>query len=382
MSWLIALLPTAFNLYFNKRLFTKTPFDIAIVVLTTGMIYGFIHSSARGMAVSALNTYFAGLLFYYTLVGNRQARRTYWLILAACFFLVLLSLAVLVFSGNQGKVFSFNSWIYRLGEKIHLFTGVVMHPNVLGALSALCLPILLAVALFQQKFIMRILSGIGAILIGVLLFLSASGGSWIAALIGVFIVLLVRGFETPMRVVLGLCFTALVSAPLWFKAPWIGQILPYQDLLAREDFWRATLGALGQHPIAGLGLGAWWSVVQTNITSGGPHNTYLQLYSDCGIVGMVALVAVIATGLSLSARLLRGFKDGPYFGLSAGLIGGCATVGALGFIENIFVVLTPVGNTNVCFTVPLIWILLALMTIVPTATISKNAQKPHDSKQE
>jgi O-antigen ligase len=112
-----------------------------------------------------------------------------------------------------------------------------------------------------------------------------------------------------------------------------------------------------KHPITGLGLCGWWSTIQRNYSDfspGGPHSTFVQLYSDCGILGLIALGVAVYAGIILCRKNWHARGGNPNYGLFIGLVAGCIVMVALAFIENIFVVLIPLGDKNVCFTVPLI----------------------------
>jgi O-antigen ligase len=363
ISWIVALLPSLLGIYLNKRVFSRTPFDVPFLILTAGMLLGFVISSERVLATSAINTYLASLLFYYSLTSNRHAKRSYWITFAAFILMVFLSLSLIVFSGSQGKQVIFNVWIYSLAAKIHFMNAMGIHSNVLGVIFAIALPVLSAMAVFSQKLCVKIATGIVAVSCGVLLILSASGGGWIAAAIGLFVVLIARSLRTLIGALLSLGIVVGITSPLWYETSWIGSVLPYQNLLARMDFWRATVTVLREHPISGLGLGAWWSTAQTSISPGGPHSTYLQLYSDCGILGPIALIAAMIVGIILFQKIYNSRKDNSNYGLGIGLIAACVTAAALAFIDNIFVVLVPIDRNNICFTVPLIVIILASLVI-------------------
>jgi hypothetical protein len=61
----------------------------------------------------------------------------------------------------------------------------------------------------------------------------------------------------------------------------------------------------------------------------------------------------------LALKTLRADKTNPYFGFSLGFLAGCIAAFACAAIENIFVNLVPIGGQPICFTVPLLWLLLA-----------------------
>ena len=355
VSWLVVLLPLSFRIYLKERLLPVTRFDLSILVLTAGMILGFIVRPSA-YAVTALNTYFAGLLLYYGLVANSRAAKSYWVALGAFLFLVFVSLAVMVFASGVGKQVSFNMWAYKLGHNLHFLNRMNMNSNVPGFVFAVSLPVFLAIAIFPQKLVFRLFAGTAAIISAVFLALSASGGAWISAMFGLLIVILVRGVKVWVPVLGSFAIILLATVGYWI-------VFHYQNIIERETYWRATVTALAKHPIFGLGLGAWWTTVQTDITPGGPHSTYLQLYSDCGVLGLIALLLMFVALIILVLKILRYRRDSLYFGLGIGLLAGIVVMGGDAFIDNTFVVLTPVGKGFICFTAPFIWVALALFTI-------------------
>lgn len=86
VSWIIALSPLPIRYFRTGKIIHRTPLDIPIIILTAGMLIGFALSPDPGLASSALNTYFACVLFYYGIISSAQAPRIYW----AGFFLSLL----------------------------------------------------------------------------------------------------------------------------------------------------------------------------------------------------------------------------------------------------------------------------------------------------
>ena len=359
LSWLIALVPIPVRYFHTRRVFYRTPFDIPIIILTAGMLLGFFLSPSHELALSALNTYFACILFYYGITSNAKANRSYWIVFFWFIFTVFLLLSIFVFIGGEGKYVSFNIWLYDLASKAEFFQGISLHSNVLGCISAVSIPILVAVSLFPQRRWLRFSAATFALLFTAILVLSASGGGWIATLLAVIVVLSVRGKKTLLIVTAAIIIFMGATVHFWYKADWLAEVLPFQNLLARMDFWRATVSALSDHPFTGLGLGGWWSSVEIFRAAGGPHSSYLQLYSDCGLIGLIALITAIFAGIKLAIKTLLADKANPYFGLALGFLAGCIAASACAVIENIFVSFVPVGERILCFSVPLVWLLLA-----------------------
>ena len=68
-------------------------------------------------------------------------------------------------------------------------------------------------------------------------------------------------------------------------------------------------------------------------------------------------------GIILCRKNWHAGRDSRNYRMFIGIVAGCMAALALAFIENILVVLTPLGAKNVCFTLPLLGLLLALLVI-------------------
>lgn len=68
---------------------------------------------------------------------------------------------------------------------------------------------------------------------------------------------------------------------------------------ARYDFWRAGLAMWTDHPVAGIGIGrfrsyllAYWQSYRP-IIAWTPHNTYVQVLSETGIIGFIIFIILL-----------------------------------------------------------------------------------------
>lgn len=98
----------------------------------------------------------------------------------------------------------------------------------------------------------------------------------------------------------------------------------------RAAIWRATWEMFAAHPLAGVGLGAYWTAVPSfHAGSGGlvpqqAHNDYLELLASAGVVGAALLVAfVVMFARRAGARLREGsdFARSCALGALTGLVG-------------------------------------------------------------
>jgi len=99
-------------------------------------------------------------------------------------------------------------------------------------------------------------------------------------------------------------------------------------LTGRTEIWAAVIQSMQSHFLFGGGFGSGWEIVKdrvtvmTGVTVGHAHNGYLDLLTDLGIVGLLVVLVLPLTVLSLSIRNL--------FSPDAGIIA------ALGFSYVVF----------------------------------------------
>jgi O-antigen ligase len=330
------------------------------------ILLGFLLSPDFQLGSSALHTYLACVLLYYGIVNNGRARLGYWVSIAAFIALVLFFLSLWVFEGGVEKILVFNRWAYELASSLPWSLTTTPSINVLGGAFAVVIPGLTAIALFQQKIWLKWSAGILAtIFLGILL-LSASGGGWIATIAATFIVLFWWSTKVFWRTSLVLGTAIGATLPIWYNANWVGVVFPLQNLFDRIDRWQATVTALQDNPLGGLGIGGWWSEVAEVSgfgMAGGPHNAYLQLYSDTGILGIMACVIGLIIGGKLAWQVLRANRDSNYYGITVGIVAGLIAGGIYALIDDNLNVLFPFKNEYLYFTVPLLWLWAALLVV-------------------
>ncbi len=363
LAWLIAVIPWALSFFVTGRLIWRTPFDIPIIISIFGMVLGFFLSPDKQQSLTVLHSYLACVLLYYGIINNSRAPLGYWVFIAAILSLVLLSLSVLVFQGGIGKYVVFNTWAYELASRLHWSVAIQTHFNVLGGALAVVLPAMVSITLFYQQVWLRVTAGILSLTFSFILALSASGGGWIATIIGVIVVLFFWSTKT-FWISLLVSGTAIgATFPLWHKAEWVGVVFSTDSLLGRIELWQATIAALKDSPLAGLGLGGWVSKVPVENFTISPHNAYVQLYSDTGILGFIALVIAAVVSFRLIWHVLHSYKDNPYYGIVLGITAGIIGGGIYALVDVNTNVMIPVNEGYIFFAVPLLWLWAALLVI-------------------
>lgn len=77
----------------------------------------------------------------------------------------------------------------------------------------------------------------------------------------------------------------------------------------RLPLYASALQAMSEYPLAGLGVGGWSVYYYGRDRIDDPHNLFLQVGAEEGLVGLLALFALLATAFSASRMILRKAGD-------------------------------------------------------------------------
>lgn len=143
------------------------------------------------------------------------------------------------------------------------------------------------------------------------LWLTRSRGAWLAlggaVVVGVPLLLLWPRLKRLWPVLLvGVVLAGGLFAWRLARADVSARVLRNDSVGARLGFWHGTLRVIGKHPLAGVGIGRFQPYyMQEKLPSAHevdlPHNLWLQVWVEMGLVGLVAMVwwAAAAVGLAL-----------------------------------------------------------------------------------
>jgi hypothetical protein len=268
----LACLPLPLRLARSGIRSLRTPFDLPIVLLLTGALIGFCVSDNRVISLGALQCMLAVTLFYYSWVNYPPLANHIKgiIMLFALAFLILRVFYVLDVSLTES-------------QPNFVFGGSGTHHG-LSMYLAIAAAILLGMAAFDRVK-------------GTRLFASA----------------------------LFLIFLAIIVAMTWDS---LTSLVHGVSISGRWPIWEDTASLLSESPLAGLGLGCWaltyWdtTILDSHMVNGitHAHNAYLELYSNTGIVGALALLVALTIGLKLSLDIIRSPRTNPWYGFGIGVI--------------------------------------------------------------
>ncbi|MBT9145554.1 MAG: hypothetical protein DDT42_01426 [candidate division WS2 bacterium] len=374
LSWLIVLVPLLVRYKTTGQLGRKTPFDLPILIFIIGIITGLIVSSNRTISLQAFHTFLASLFVFYSIVSNYKYKKGYWISLGGVIVICFLSVTIYTFTDGGGRVVEFNRWLWDLANsqpdlnlRNYLGHNYVLTINWTGSALAIGLPLLLALALYKGLIYIRIVSAVLFLALFTLHLLNASAVGWISSIFGLTFVLTFwkPWFFSIILVLIGI--GGYFSSFLWHQTTWFSQLFPVGSLIARIDFWNKTINLLKDHPFSGLGLGMWFKLFNSQYNTGviSPHNTYLQLYSDTGLIGFAGLLLGLVIFIKLLRYVLKTDQKPYWFGALMGFYGGFISAIINGLLEvTTSQTLTQSGNPSFTYIyLPYLWVWLGFMVV-------------------
>ncbi|MEE9188788.1 MAG: O-antigen ligase family protein, partial [Anaerolineales bacterium] len=207
-----------------------------------------------------------------------------------------------------------------------------LSPNIAGGLLAILVPIPFALGLFswkkgdRAKAILSLAMGM-VVLIG--LFLTSSRGAWIALLLGMAVWVLLKvsvylsvRIRKPSQLVFILLLLLLLIPVLWVIGTFPGGVVGLADRLpglpsgeSRLDLAVNTTKLIGDYPFTGGGLRSFpglysqYMMVTPYFLFAYSHNFYLDLFLEQGLLGGIAILAVVLGGAWMLIRRARDVRE-------------------------------------------------------------------------
>lgn len=264
-------------------------------------------------------------------------RKTFVQVLATSMFLICLS-------GIGQYVFG-TDFIRGSALKDHhgRVSSTLRAPNDFGAYLVLFGPVFFALLLsssesikefFPKKMknviakqhVKKLLLGL-FIMVLTCLGLTFSRGTWLAMLVALSMVTLVSSPRMFIRFVPIACLVLFGFTYLMMEQR---QHMSWQRLFrsfGRSEYWQEAINMIKDYPLLGVGLNAYSQVGSVyKINWGGyPHNCYLQMAAEIGIVGACCLVSFFVRLITKAVKMIKRMPSSAdrsiVLGLTAGLTG-------------------------------------------------------------
>lgn len=283
LSWFffaIAFLPAFFWFLRSRRKFT--PFVMPLIFSFGGGLWGVLVSDSH-LSVGIFQTLLASILTYFIVVHFPYKRRLLILIYVSMGIIAMLFVVFGLGQESSLSALKGNSYPFvkeLVPEKVPLIT---LPEWFLTPRS----PTLLSHGLILLMLILFLITVC-------LIFFVEKRKKFCLGISGFFLLLLIS-------VLGGNSFLRL------FKA---------KSLFGRAGLWSEIGNKVKDIPLSGLGLGE--LIDKYGIVN--PHNAYLQLWSELGILGIVSAILAFIIFIWLSGRILSSPSKSPWFGFSLGII--------------------------------------------------------------
>ncbi len=187
-------------------------------------------------------------------------------------------------------------------------------PNTLAGYLAMIVPLVL----LHKKKIYFIIT------LSFALLLTKSLGGLLSLFLALLIYFFLQGKFEKRKVVLFLALVVIISSTFIIRST--GQkphLKPAFSTIMRLNYWKDTLKIIKANPLTGVGLGN-FNLPQSRYS----HNSYLQIWAETGILGIVSFLWLI---ISVLKSAVKNIKNSQNKKLLAGLI----TANAIFLIHNL-----------------------------------------------
>jgi putative inorganic carbon (HCO3(-)) transporter len=247
-------------------------------------------------------------------------------VLLACYASSLVPLVV----GGLQQVFGL---YLKESSGLGRITGTFLHPNAFG--------FYLVLLLVMGAAVFRYLEGGARLLVGAVLVLgtvelvwSYSRGSWISVIAGLVVVGVLQARKLLLLLPAGLVVIVLAAPSVVTRLSDLSQAetingTPGNSFLWRISHWSEVLAGARGHEFLGLGPSSSDYLGDEVLP---PHNDFVRMYVETGVLGTVVYIAFIAAALVMALQKLRGVTE-PVLarGVAVGVIA-CTTAFVLGSI--------------------------------------------------
>jgi putative inorganic carbon (hco3(-)) transporter len=201
-------------------------------------------------------------------------------------------------------------WSYAHGQHLvegtrAAWLGTFGDPNDLAYHLATGIAVALGARRLERGFCTRLMwaAGIGLMLIAILFTQSRGGLITTGAVLALYALQSVSRRRETVAILAVVIVAALVApSATWQRA---STTLAYEDdasALGRIDAWNTGKSIFDERPLAGVGLGtfivAWAEYAPGNAgPARAPHNTFVEVLAETGLVGLVLFLTALALGL-------------------------------------------------------------------------------------
>ncbi|MBV8084150.1 MAG: O-antigen ligase family protein [Chloroflexi bacterium] len=258
--------------------------------------------------------------------------------------------------------------VLRIGPPEFLIGGLILRaygtfgqPNPFAGYLNLGLPVLLGVALFTDKGVLRCAAWLAAAYVALVMVTTLSRGAWLGFASALVVIGLLSSRRVATWIWLGLLVVALVIfAALFGIIPFaastrvlaafglsgvsLDSVTPDNfSAVQRLAFWQAGLNMFDNNPVLGVGIGNYIDVYPTYAAQGWEtvlghaHDYYLNTAAETGLVGLTAYLVFVGAAFRHVGNVVHGAPKGVWYGVALGLLGSLTAISVHNLVDNMYV---------------------------------------------
>lgn len=319
--------------------FAKNPVNGFVIFFVLALIWGCINSFAVSVSVRQVAVHISFILFYFVVINTIRTKKQ-WLAMIKLFLFMAFIVGAYGVLQNFTGVESTASWVdEEMFEDIQVRVySFFDNPNVLGEFLVLTIPMVIAVLWSKNKAEHKAVFGVFFLCMAACMIFTWSRGAWLGLFLACVILLLSMDKRWAFFGVLAICvlpalLVATGNTAILQRLFSIGNTADTSTAY-RVSIWSASLDIIRDFWVSGIGIGseAFKSIYPLYAKAGADfalhsHNLYLQIWVECGILGVVSFFALLIRYLkqTFSFSVMAAKKNSEVakyvIAISAGLLG-------------------------------------------------------------
>lgn len=308
IGWVIGLFLIKFLILRNVR-FPRTALNLLILLYLCLLAVSFLRSayfnvSLRGFLKALKYAFVFFAVFQFLKADSRRLQRLFWALIYVSAFTFL--------NGIFQSFFGFDLLRHREITPLDMLrrmSSSFVHPNDFGAFIITVLPLTFSCfsrcRVKKQKIILFIV-----LLLGLYCLLKTSSrGAWLGFIIGTMVYFLFYRKKAALLVPIVIVAFIIISPHGLHRLSTLS-LSGGSTAWERIELWKGTWNMVREHPILGFGINTFSKYFPLYKPVDYPdvryaHNSYLQMWSEIGLAGLLTFLAIIFTVL---AKCLRNLK--------------------------------------------------------------------------
>ena len=291
----------------------RTPLNLPILLYAAALVIAVILSPFKMHSLSAFKEEWL-LLIFFLIVNNVKKEGEMEKLLTILIAVSTLVGLYAVWQHYSGMDLYRGASLEPRGS-VFLSLGFFSHHLTFG--GYLMLTFLLASVLLlhaKRSGLRRIIDFCAPIVLGFCLVFSYARSAWLGVVMGILAFGVLKGGKFILLMMVGICVLALliyvVEPTSWDRVKEVN-LSKDQPESTRIRLWQTSLAMIKKSPIWGVGLGGWgvlfdeYKVEGVYAATCHPHNDYLNVAVNTGLLGLLAYLSIWAVFLYSTVRSVR-----------------------------------------------------------------------------